>query len=151
MAYHEDMHMFFTGAGRLVRVAVDSWELFKLIKHSDNWEIEQKRLTNVELMALMPHFMAAYGSFVSLWSQGEARKAGEAAAMAIFPKQLAEVGNVEWPATPYHPPHENEVIAGTVAGMIWTFTGQDNQDNLAACIEEGSVFESQLDGAVAKI
>lgn len=43
------------------------------------------------------------------------------------------------------------MIAGTVYGLIYTFTGQDNQDNIAACIEDGKDFEAQLDSSVSKI
>ena len=31
------MRQFFTGAGRLVNVAIDTVELLDMIRHSDNW------------------------------------------------------------------------------------------------------------------
>ena len=59
--YREDMRQFFRGMGRLVYVAKETFELFNILRKSDNWTLELSRLQEIEPMQFGIHAYATYG------------------------------------------------------------------------------------------
>ena len=76
VAYREDRHQLFTGIGRLYNVAIDYWQLFKLVKKSDNWSIEWSRFRETNPMQFASSAWATYFEVSSLYAHEEYEAAG---------------------------------------------------------------------------
>jgi len=91
------MRQFFTGIGRVAGVAMESYQLIKLLTQSDNWSIEWRRIRHIEPMQFGMHAYTTYGQVMQMYSAGQFAEAGEALALGLFPEKMPHVGNVQWP------------------------------------------------------
>ena len=85
--YREDMRMFFTGIGRILNVARESFQLVNVLRKSDNWLIEWRRVKQVEPMSFGMHAYTTYGQVMQMYNDGQFEEAGEALSLGLFPTQ----------------------------------------------------------------
>ena len=68
--FREDMRQFFTGIGRAVNVVRESFQLLNLLRKSDNWVIEFRRLKHIEPMSFVMHAYTTYGQVMQMYEAG---------------------------------------------------------------------------------
>ena len=89
VVHREDSRQLFAGIGRLYSVAIDYWQLYKLVKESDNWSIEWSRLKETNPMEFATSAWTTYSEVSSLYAQEEYVAAGQAISNGLFPKAAA--------------------------------------------------------------
>ena len=144
--------MFFSGLGRLTNVAIDTYKLFTTIMTSGEWKILIQRMGQMEFQAMMMRAFKAYSDYKMYTAQGEWKVAGQAVSQALFPQKLPETdSDLEFYKLPYAVAYDGDELSGVFAGVIYSFTQEENQDGLAFCVSDQDALRKTVNEAVESL
>ena len=136
MKNRETSGMFMNGLGRYTAATWDGWHNFKKLLHSKQFKTEMHRLKEMGVKEFFANGWLAYSSMKDLQNQGQYEAAGVAFVRNMFPdKQEAMESDVKWDPMPGSNSNTDK-LEGLVTGMIKSFTGEENRDEIAYCISD---------------
>jgi len=146
MKNRETSGMFMNGLGRYAAATWDGWHNFKKLIHSHQWKEEFHRIRSMGAKEFFSNGWLAYSSMKDLQAQGQYEAAGVAFVRNMFPdKQEAMESNVKWDPMPGS---NSDELEGMITGMIKSFTGEENRDEIAYCISDYDNLMAEFNTAV---
>ena len=144
--------MFFSGLGRLTNVAIDTYKLYTTIMTSGDWKLVRQRMSQIEFQAMMMRAFKAYADYQMYSAQGEFKVAGQAVSHALFPQKFsASESELDFYKLPYAVAYDGDELSGVFAGVIYSFTGEENQDGLALCVSDQDTLRKEVNEAVQSL
>lgn len=86
--YREDMRQFFTGIGRFIMVVRETFQLLNLLRQSDAWIYEFRRLWEIEPVSFGSRAFLTYNNVMELYKDDDFEAAGQQLALGLFPKKM---------------------------------------------------------------
>jgi hypothetical protein len=146
MKNRETSGMFMTGLGRITAATWDEWHNFGKLMHSKQWKEEIHRLRQTPAKDMFTNGWMAYSNLKEMQRQGQYEAAGIAFVRNLFPEKYEPMeSEVKWDPMPGSKADELE---GLITGMIKSFTGEENRDEIALCISDYDSVKESLTSAV---
>lgn len=144
--------MFFSGLGRLTNVAIDTYKLYTTIMTSGDFKLVRQRMSQIEFQAMMMRAFKAYADYQMYSAQGEFKVAGQAVTHALFPQKFpASESELDFYKLPYAVAYDGDELSGVFAGVIYSFTGEENQDGLSLCVSDQDTLRKEVNEAVESL
>jgi len=146
MKNRETSGSFMTGLGRITAATWDEWRNFGKLLHSKQWKKEWHHIRETPVKELFSNGWMAYANMKNDMSQGMYEAAGVAFVRNMFPeKQEPMESKVKWDKMPGSNADELE---GLITGMIKSFTGEENRDEIALCLSDYDSLKASVNSAV---
>lgn len=146
MKNRETSGMFMTGLGRITAATWDGWKNFKTLLHSKQWKEERHRLWQIPAKQYFENGWMAYASLKELQKQGQYEAAGIAFVRNLFPDKYEPMeSDLKWSPMPAS---NTDELEGMITGMIKSFTGEENRDEIALCMSDYDSLKESVDSAV---
>lgn len=137
---------FMNGLGLITAATWDEWRNFFKLMHSHQWKAQWHILREQNIKELITNGWMAYANLKEMQKQGQWEAAGVAFARNLFPDKHDPVeSNVKWDPMPGS--NEDE-LEGLITGIIKTFTGEENRDEIATCISDYDGLHASFNSAV---
>ena len=144
--------MFFSGLGRLTNAVIDYYKLYTTIMMSGDWKLIRERMGQMEFQAMMMRAFKAYADYKLYTAQGEYKVAGQAISQDLFPQKYQPSDSaLEFYKLPYAVAYDGDELSGVFAGVIYSFTGEENQDGLAFCVSNQDTLRKEVNEAVESL
>ena len=111
----------------MVNVIIDTYKLYTTVVMSNDWKIIRERLSEMEFQTMMMRAFKAYADYNLYVAEGDFKAAGMAISHDLFPQQHEpSVSDLEFYKLPYAVAYTGDELAGVFAGVIYSFTGEEN-------------------------
>ena len=149
MKNRETSGMFMTGLGRYAAANWDGWHNFKKLLKSKQFKEEIHRLRQMDAKAFFTNGWLAYSSLKDLQKQGMYEEAGVQFVRQMFPeKQEPMEMSVKWDPMPGS---KQDELEGMITGMIKSFTGEENRDEISYCVTDYDNLMASFESALGSI
>ena len=146
MKNRETSGSFMTGLGRITAATWDEWRNFGKIMHSKQWKEEYHRLSQTPAKEMFSHAWMAYANLKNQMKQGQYEAAGIAFVQNLFPEKYEPMeSSVKWDPMPGS---NSDELEGLITGMIKSFTGEENRDEIAYCLSDYDSLKESVNSAV---
>ena len=132
--YRENTTMLWNGGYSIVHCAMEYYDLYSKLYHSENLTTEYNRLQETNIMQFGMEAYMTFNKVNELWAKQAYVEAGKAFANGLFPMAQKKESSIEWDPLPYNIAYDGEELAGYVSGAITMFTNRQNRDKLAECL-----------------